>query len=100
MERKAEERKKAEAERKARLEVERRKAEQQKQERQRAEQEAKRKKDNEEAFKTYKDRGDFYYKDYFKNTNDTEAKRKAKENYGKALQYKEDATVRRKYNAL
>lgn len=100
MERKAEERKKAEAERQARLEVERRKAEQQKQERQRAEQEAKRKKDNEEAFKTYKDRGDFYYKDYFKNTNDTEAKRKAKENYGKALQYKEDATVRRKYNAL
>lgn len=100
MERKTEERKKAEAERQARLEAERRKTEQQKQERQRAEQEAKRKKDNEEAFKTYKGRGDFYYKDYFKNTNDTEAKRKAKENYGKALQYKEDATVRRKYNAL
>lgn len=99
-ERKTEKRKKAEAERQARLEAERRKTEQQKQERQRAEQEAKRKKDNEEAFKKYKGRGDFYYKDYFKNTNDTEAKRKAKENYGKALQYKEDATVRRKYNAL
>lgn len=99
-ERKTAERKKAEAERQARLEAERRKAEQQKQERQRTEQEAKRKKDNEEAFKKYKGRGDFYYKDYFKNTNDTEAKRKAKENYGKALQYKEDATVRRKYNAL
>lgn len=99
-ERKTAERKKAEAERQARLEAERRKAEQQKQEHQRAVQEAKRKKDNEEAFKKYKGRGDFYYKDYFKNTNDTEAKRKAKENYGKALQYKEDATVRRKYNAL
>ena len=99
-ERKTAERKKAVAERQARLEADRRKAEQQKQERQRAVQEAKRKKDNEEAFKKYKGRGDFYYKDYFKNTNDTEAKRKAKENYGKALQYKEDATVRRKYNAL
>lgn len=99
-ERKMEERKKAEAERQARLEAERRRTEQQKQERRRAEQEAKRKKENEEAFKKYKGRGDFYYKDYFKNTNDTEAKRKAKENYGKALQYKEDATVRRKYNAL
>lgn len=99
-ERKMAERKKAEAERQARLEAERRRAEQQKQERQIAVQEAKRKKDNEEAFKKYKGRGDFYYKDYFKNTNDTEAKRKAKENYGKALQYKEDATVRRKYNAL
>lgn len=99
-ERKTAERKKAEAERQARLEAERRKTEQQKQERQRAEQEAKRKKDNEEAFKKYKGRGDFYYNVYFNNTNDIDAKRRAKANYGKALQYKEDATVRRKYNSL
>ena len=90
-ERKTEERKKAE--RQARLEVERRKAE-------RLKQEAKRKKDNEEAFKKYKGRGDFYYNVYFNNTNDIDAKRRAKANYSKALQYKEDATVRRKYNSL
>lgn len=92
-ERKTEERKKAEAERQARLETERRKAE-------RLKQEAKRKKDNEEAFKKYKGRGDFYYNVYFNNTNDIDAKRRAKVNYGRALQYKEDATVRRKYNSL
>lgn len=99
-ERKTEERKKAEAERQARLEAERRRTEQQKQELRRAEQEAIRKKKKEEAFKKYKNKGDFYFSDYYNNTNDSEAKRKAKENYEKALQYKEDATVRRKYNAL
>ena len=75
---------KQQAEEQARLQAERQKKQQQ---------------EREANFKSYKSRGDFYFNEYF-DTGDSQAKQKAKQNYAKALQYKEDVTVRKRYNSL
>ena len=89
---------KQQAEEQARLQAERQKKQQEEQ-RQQAERQKKQQQEREANFKSYKSRGDFYFNEYF-DTGDSQAKQKAKQNYAKALQYKEDATVRKRYNSL
>ena len=104
--------KKLQAEEQARLQAERQKKQQEEQrqqaerqkkqqeeQRQQAERQKKQQQEREANFKSYKSRGDFYFNEYF-DTGDSQAKQKAKQNYAKALQYKEDATVRKRYNSL
>ena len=90
--------KKLQQEEQARLQAERQKKQQEEQ-RQQAERQKKQQQEREANFKSYKSRGDFYFNEYF-DTGDSQAKQKAKQNYAKALQYKEDATVRKRYNSL
>lgn len=90
--------KKLQQEEQARLQAERQKKQQEEQ-RQQAERQKKQQQEREANFKSYKSRGDFYFNEYF-DTGDAQAKQKAKQNYAKALQYKEDATVRKRYNSL
>ena len=90
--------KKLQAEEQARLQAERQKKQQEEQ-RQQAERQKKQQQEREANFKSYKSRGDFYFNEYF-DTGDSQAKQKAKQNYAKALQYKEDVTVRKRYNSL
>lgn len=90
--------KKLQQEEQARLQAERQKKQQEEQ-RQQAERQKKQQQERESNFKSYKNRGDFYFNEYF-DTGDSQAKQKAKQNYAKALQYKEDATVRKRYNSL
>ncbi|MCI7700575.1 MAG: serine/threonine-protein kinase [Candidatus Onthomorpha sp.] len=90
--------KKLQQEEQARLQAERQKKQQEEQ-RQQAERQKKQQQEREANFKSYKSRGDFYFNEYF-DTEDPQAKQKAKQNYAKALQYKEDATVRKRYNSL
>ena len=90
--------KKLQQEEQARLQAERQKKQQEEQ-RQQAERQKKQQQEREANFKSYKSRGDFYFNEYF-DTEDSQAKQKAKQNYAKALQYKEDATVRKRYNSL
>ena len=90
--------KKLQEEEQARLQAERQKKQQEEQ-RQQAERQKKQQQEREANFKSYKSRGDFYFNEYF-DTGDSQAKQKAKQNYAKALQYKEDATVRKRYNSL
>lgn len=75
------------------------KLQQEEQARLQAERQKKQQQEREANFKSYKSRGDFYFNEYF-DTGDSQAKQKAKQNYAKALQYKEDATVRKRYNSL
>ena len=75
------------------------KLQQEEQARLQAERQKKQQQEREANFKSYKSRGDFYFNEYF-DTEDSQAKQKAKQNYAKALQYKEDATVRKRYNSL
>ena len=89
---------KQQAEEQARLQAERQKKQQEEQ-RQQAERQKKQQQEREANFKSYKSRGDFYFNEYF-DTGDSQAKQKAKQNYAKALQYKEDVTVRKRYNSL
>lgn len=91
-------RQKKQQEEQARLQAERQKKQQEEQ-RQQAERQKKQQQEREANFKSYKNRGDFYFNEYF-DTGDSQAKQKAKQNYAKALQYKEDATVRKRYNSL
>ena len=91
--------KKLQQEEQARLQAERQKKLQQEEQRQQAERQKKQQQEREANFKSYKSRGDFYFNEYF-DTGDSQAKQKAKQNYAKALQYKEDATVRKRYNSL
>lgn len=77
----------------------RQKKQQEEQARLQAERQKKQQQEREANFKSYKSRGDFYFNEYF-DTGDSKAKQKAKQNYAKALQYKEDATVRKRYNSL
>ena len=90
--------KKLQQEEQARLQAERQKKQQEEQ-RQQAERQKKQQQEREANFKSYKSRGDFYFNEYF-DTGDSQAKQKAKQNYAKALQYKEDATIRKRYNSL
>ena len=90
--------KKLQQEEQARLQAERQKKQQEEQ-RQQAERQKKQQQEREANFKSYKSRGDFYFNEYF-DTGDSQAKQKAKQNYAKALQYKEDVTVRKRYNSL
>ena len=90
--------KKLQQEEQARLQAERQKKQQEEQ-RQQAERQKKQQQEREANFKSYKSRGDFYFNEYF-DTEDPQAKQKAKQNYAKALQYKEDVTVRKRYNSL
>lgn len=90
--------KKLQQEEQARLQAERQKKQQEEQ-RQQAERQKKQQQEREANFKSYKSRGDFYFNEYF-DTEDPQAKQKAKQNYAKALQYKEDATIRKRYNSL
>ena len=90
--------KKLQQEEQARQQAERQKKQQEEQ-RQQAERQKKQQQEREANFKSYKSRGDFYFNEYF-DTGDSQAKQKAKQNYAKALQYKEDATVRKRYNSL
>lgn len=90
--------KKLQQEEQARLQAERQKKQQEEQ-RQQAERQKKQQQEREANFKSYKNRGDFYFNEYF-DTGDSQAKQKAKQNYAKALQYKEDATIRKRYNSL
>ena len=90
--------KKLQQEEQARLQAERQKKQQEEQ-RQQAERQKKQQQEREANFKSYKSRGDFYFNEYF-DTGDSQAKQKAKQNYAKALQYKEDDTVRKRYNSL
>ena len=90
--------KKLQQEEQAMLQAERQKKQQEEQ-RQQAERQKKQQQEREANFKSYKSRGDFYFNEYF-DTEDSQAKQKAKQNYAKALQYKEDATVRKRYNSL
>ena len=90
--------KKLQQEEQARLQAERQKKQQEEQ-RQQAERQKKQQQEREANFKSYKSRGDFYFNEYF-DKGDSQAKQKAKQNYAKALQYKEDATVRKRYNSL
>ena len=91
--------KKLQQEEQARLQAERQKKQQEEQARLQAERQKKQQQEREANFKSYKSRGDFYFNEYF-DTGDSQAKQKAKQNYAKALQYKEDATVRKRYNSL
>ena len=75
------------------------KLQQEEQARLQAERQKKQQQEREANFKSYKSRGDFYFNEYF-DTGDSQAKQKAKQNYAKALQYKEDVTVRKRYNSL
>lgn len=90
--------KKLQQEEQARLQAERQKKQQEEQ-RQQTERQKKQQQEREANFKSYKSRGDFYFNEYF-DTGDSQAKQKAKQNYAKALQYKEDSTVRKRYNSL
>ena len=90
--------KKLQQEEQARLQAERQKKQQEEQ-RQQAERQKKQQQEREANFKSYKSRGDFYFNEYL-DTGDYQAKQKAKQNYAKALQYKEDVTVRKRYNSL
>ena len=91
--------KKLQQEEQARLQAERQKKQQEEQARLQAERQKKQQQEREANFKSYKSRGDFYFNEYF-DTGDSQAKQKAKQNYAKALQYKEDVTVRKRYNSL
>ena len=94
------ERQKKQQEEQARLQAERqKKLQQEEQARLQAERQKKQQQEREANFKSYKSRGDFYFNEYF-DTGDSQAKQKAKQNYAKALQYKEDVTVRKRYNSL
>ena len=93
------ERQKKQQEEQARLQAERQKKQQEEQARLQAERQKKQQQEREANFKSYKSRGDFYFNEYF-DTGDSQAKQKAKQNYAKALQYKEDVTVRKRYNSL
>ena len=92
------ERQKKQQEEQARLQAERQKKQQEEQ-RQQAERQKKQQQEREANFKSYKSRGDFYFNEYF-DTGDSQAAQKAKYNYGKALQCKEDIAVRKRYNSL
>ncbi|MDY4933267.1 MAG: protein kinase [Candidatus Onthomorpha sp.] len=91
--------KKLQQEEQARLQAERQKKQQEEQARLQAERQKKQQQEREANFKSYKSRGDFYFNEYF-DTGDSQAKQKAKQNYAKALQYKEDVTIRKRYNSL
>ncbi|MDD7575179.1 MAG: hypothetical protein PUJ75_05715, partial [Bacteroidales bacterium] len=93
------ERQKKQQEEQARLQAERQKKQQEEQARLQAERQKKQQQEREANFKSYKSRGDFYFNEYF-DTGDSQAKQKAKQNYAKALQYKEDVTIRKRYNSL
>ena len=78
-----------------------RKAEEQKKEEERKlKEEQKKKKRDEEKFKEYKKKGDDYYLLLVGNPDNKDYKDQAKYYYGLALQYKEDITIRNRFEKL
>ena len=99
--RQAEEKRQAEIERQKALERKiKEEQERKRQEEERKRQEEEKKKRKEDAYNEYKKKGDYNFNMLLRNPNVNYYKEEAKYNYKRALEYKEDATIRDRYNKL
>ncbi|MBQ2386787.1 MAG: toll/interleukin-1 receptor domain-containing protein [Bacteroidales bacterium] len=90
----------AEAQRQAELEAQQAKERKIKEEQEKKRKEEEKKKQDEKKFNEYKKKGDYNFNMLLRNPNVNYYKEEAKYNYKRALEYKEDAEIRDRYNKL